>query len=61
MPKYSVTLCDQRNYYTTVIIQAGTENEARARASYMGYEQTDTLDWKWEDGDGIYPSEIEEV
>ena len=59
MPKYNVTLCDERHYYATVTIHARDEREAQARAVTMGYDKSDKLEWKWEDGNGIWAAETE--
>lgn len=51
MPKYKVTLCDERWYYVDVEVEAANEDEADKKA--LDLAELAELDWEWTDGRGI--------
>lgn len=52
MPRYNVTLCEERFYFTTVIVEAGNEREAHAEALVQGVKKPAPL-WRRDGGRGI--------
>jgi hypothetical protein len=51
MPKYTVTLCEERWYYAAVEVEAANEDEADKKALEIAEEAE--LDWEWTDGQSI--------
>lgn len=58
MPKYTVTLCEERWYYANVEVEAASEEEAGDKACAIAEEAE--LDWQWTDGRGIEVIQVEE-